>query len=97
MIAGCRPSPCSMPVGCMKIEKVQTSQAPRSIMSAMSSSVARRAVLDRGHALLHGEAEPEAAVGVGRRVLADALGLLDGGADLLAGVDARLQAWCRAS
>ncbi len=40
MIAGLRPSPCSMPRACMKIEKVQMSQARCSFISATSSSVA---------------------------------------------------------
>ena len=40
MMAARWPSPCSIPVGCMKIANVQISQTPRSIISAMSSSVA---------------------------------------------------------
>src|SRR6266853_2981989 len=43
MIATWRPSPPSMPRSCMKIEKVQMSQAPWAFMRAMSSSVARPA------------------------------------------------------
>ena len=48
-------------------------------------------VLDRGDPLLHAEAQARPPVGVGRRVLAGALRLLDRGPDLLAGVDARVE------
>ncbi len=65
------------------------SHTRRSIISAMSSSLGERGVLDRAHALLHGQPQPGAAVGVRGGVGAGPIGLLDGGADLLARVGAR--------
>ena len=87
-MAGRRPSPCSMPVGCRKIPKVQMSRGAPLDHQRDVLVVGERAVLDRAHALLHGEAEARAPVRVRGGVGARAVGLLDGGADLVARVGA---------
>src|SRR6185295_7282039 len=50
--------------------------------------VGQRGVLDRRHALLHGQPQPGSAVGVGGGVGAGAVGFFHGGANLLARVGA---------
>ncbi len=95
MIAGLRPSPCSIPRACMKIENVQMSQARCSFISATSSSVASPACSMVDTPSSTHRRSPGPAVGVGRRVLPGPLRLLDRGPDLLARVDARVQRGAR--
>ena len=77
-----------MPVGCRKIPKVQIEPGAPLDHQRDVLVVGERAVLDRADALLHGEAEARAPVRVRGGVGARAIGLLDGGADLVARVGA---------
>src|SRR5437870_2889028 len=87
MIAGRWPSPCSMPLGCMKIEGADE---PDTALDQQRDVLVggQGPVLDGSHALAYGELQPRTAMRVSRRIGADAIGFLHRGANLFARVRA---------